>query len=83
MRQLDASLIDLCVSDILNKYMMLKSSLLVKTLISIVEDGLHNSKKVPIDSCEEYLAKAKTRVSQVQVLQTDLFIDEVISQTKS
>lgn len=62
--------------------MMSKADLLVNNLVSIVQDGLHNSKKVPIDSCEEYLQKAKTRVAQVSVLQSDKFISKVVEKTK-
>ena len=50
------------MSDILNKYLMSKSDIIVNNLISIVQDGLHNSKKVPIDLCEDYLRKTKFRL---------------------
>lgn len=44
-------MLEVCVSDILNKFMMTKVATVADSLLAIVVDGLHNSHKVPEDQC--------------------------------
>jgi hypothetical protein len=62
--------------------MMLKCPQVSCQLVNLVRDGLLNSKRIPIASVQDILAKTKTRIDQVPSLECMPFIETVIRKTK-